>query len=112
MTSLCAGDRVAWCISWGAYADFAIVPAARLARLPADIRYDIAAASIFQGSTAHYLIEDVAKLEAGMTCLVHAASGGIGQLLVQLARRQARKCSRRRVRRKRLLSRERAARIT
>ncbi|WP_368623875.1 quinone oxidoreductase [Paraburkholderia sp. BR13444] len=88
VTSLCAGDRVAWCISWGAYADFAIVPAARLARLPDDIRYDIAAASIFQGSTAHYLIKDVAKLEAGMTCLVHAASGGIGQLLVQLARRR------------------------
>jgi NADPH:quinone reductase len=88
VTSLGAGDRVAWCISWGAYADFAIVPAARLARLPDDIRYDIAAASIFQGSTAHYLIEDVAKLEAGMTCLVHAASGGIGQLLVQLARRR------------------------
>ena len=88
VTSLGAGDRVAWCISWGAYADFAIVPAARLARLPDDIRYDVAAASIFQGSTAHYLIEDVAKLEAGMTCLVHAASGGIGQLLVQLARRR------------------------
>jgi NADPH2:quinone reductase len=88
VTSLGAGDRVAWCISWGAYADFAIVPAARLARLPDDIRYDVAAASIFQGSTAHYLVEDVAKLEAGMTCLVHAASGGIGQLLVQFARRR------------------------
>jgi NADPH2:quinone reductase len=88
VTSLGAGDRVAWCISWGAYADFAIGPAARLARLPDDIRYDVAAASIFQGATAHYLVEDVAKLEAGMTCLVHAASGGIGQLLVQLARRR------------------------
>ncbi|MGF6659702.1 NADPH2:quinone reductase [Paraburkholderia atlantica] len=48
----------------------------------------IRVAAIFQGSTAHYLIEDVAKLEAGMTCLVHAASGGIGQLLVQLAKRR------------------------
>jgi NADPH:quinone reductase len=81
-----AGDRVAWCISWGAYAEYAVVPAARLARLPDHIPYDIAAAAIFQGSTAHYLIDDVGKLEAGMTCLVHAASGGIGQLIVQFAK--------------------------
>ncbi|GAB5096546.1 MULTISPECIES: quinone oxidoreductase family protein [unclassified Caballeronia] len=88
VTSCGKGDRVAWCISWGAYADYAIVPAARLARIPDAIAYDVAAASIFQGSTAHYLLDDVARLEAGMTCLVHAASGGIGQLLVQLAKRR------------------------
>ncbi|MDR5780928.1 quinone oxidoreductase [Caballeronia sp. LZ065] len=82
------GDRVAWCIAWGAYADYAVIPAARLARLPDDIAYDVAAAAIFQGSTAHYLLGDGAQLEAGMTCLVHAASGGIGQLLVQLAKRR------------------------
>ncbi len=78
VTSCRAGHRVAWCISWGAYADYAIVPAARIARIPDDIPYDIAAVAIFQGSTAHYLLEDVAKLAAGMTYLVHAASGGIG----------------------------------
>lgn len=88
VTALRAGDRVAWCISWGAYADYAIVPAARLAKLPDAIAYDTAAASIFQGSTAHYLLEDVAHIGAGSTCLVHAASGGIGQLLVQLAKRR------------------------
>ncbi|WP_250527559.1 quinone oxidoreductase [Caballeronia sp. GAWG2-1] len=88
VTSCGKGDRVAWCISWGAYADYAIVPAARLAGIPDAIAYDVAAASIFQGSTAHYLLDDVARLEAGMTCLVHAASGGIGQLLVQLAKRR------------------------
>jgi NADPH:quinone reductase len=88
VTSCKKGDRVAWCISWGAYADYAIVPAARVARIPDSIAYDVAAAAIFQGSTAHYLLDDVAKLEAGMTCLVHAASGGIGQLLVQLAKRR------------------------
>lgn len=88
VTSCRAGDRVAWCISWGAYADYAVVPVARLARLPDAIGFDVAAAAIFQGSTAHYLLEDVAKLEPGMTCLVHAASGGIGQLLVQLAKRR------------------------
>ncbi|WP_028227521.1 quinone oxidoreductase family protein [Paraburkholderia ferrariae] len=88
VTSLRTGNRVAWCISWGAYADYAVVPAARLAKLPARIAYDVAAAAIFQGSTAHYLLDDVAHIEAGHTCLVHAASGGIGQLLVQLAKRR------------------------
>ncbi|PCE26438.1 quinone oxidoreductase [Paraburkholderia acidicola] len=88
VTSCRKGDRVAWCISWGAYAEYALVPAARLAKLPDGIGYDIAAAAIFQGSTAHYLLEDVARIGAGSTCLVHAASGGIGQLLVQLAKRR------------------------
>ena len=82
------GDRVAWCISWGAYAEYAIVPAHRLARIAPAISYELAAAAIFQGSTAHYLIEDVAHLRPGNTCLVHAASGGIGQMLVQLAKRR------------------------
>ncbi|HEY2024140.1 quinone oxidoreductase [Paraburkholderia sp.] len=88
VTSCRIGDRVAWCISWGAYADYAVVPTARLARIPPAIDYDVAAALIFQGSTAHYLLEDVAKIEPGTRCLVHAASGGIGQLLVQLAKRR------------------------
>ncbi|MCU1489273.1 MAG: zinc-binding alcohol dehydrogenase [Acidimicrobiaceae bacterium] len=82
------GDRVAWCISWGSYADFAVVPVARLANIPDEISFDLAAAAIFQGSTAHYLINEAAHLGAGMTCLVHAASGAIGRLLVQLARRR------------------------
>ena len=81
------GDRVAWCISWGSYADFAVVPEDRLAVLPSGVSLDLAAAAIFQGSTAHYLTHDVAQLAAGSTCLVHAASGGIGQLLVQYAKR-------------------------
>ncbi|MCX4166116.1 MULTISPECIES: quinone oxidoreductase [Paraburkholderia] len=88
VTSCRKGDRVAWCIAWGAYAEYALVPAARLAKLPDGIDYDVAAAAIFQGSTAHYLLEDVAHIGAGSTCLVHAASGGIGQLLVQLAKRR------------------------
>jgi NADPH2:quinone reductase len=82
------GERVAWCISWGAYAEYAVVLAARLARVPDSIPYDLAAAAIFQGSTAHYLIDDVGHVSAGTTCLIHAASGGIGQLLVQLAKRR------------------------
>lgn len=82
------GDRVAWCISWGAYAEYAVVPVHRAARIPEAISYELAAAAMFQGSTAHYLIEDVAQLRPGSTCLVHAASGGIGQMLVQLAKRR------------------------
>ncbi len=86
-TRVQAGDRVAWCISWGSYAEYACVPASKLAKLPVDTGFDIAAASVFQGSTAHYLVHDVARLEPGMTCLVHAASGSIGQWLVQMAHR-------------------------
>ncbi len=88
VTRVAPGDRVGWCISWGAYAQYASVPQARLARLPAGIGFDQAAASLFQGSTAHYLVHDVAQLAPGMSCLVHAAAGSIGQILVQLARRQ------------------------
>lgn len=85
---LAPGDRVAWCISWGSYAEYASVPADRLARIPAGIPYDLAAAALFQGCTAHYLVEDIAALQTGSTCLVHAASGSIGQLLVQMARQR------------------------
>lgn len=88
VTGFKSGDRVAWCISWGAYAEYAVVPAHRLARIPQAISHELAAAAIFQGSTAHYLIEDVAQLRPGNTCLVHAASGAIGQMLVQLAKRR------------------------
>jgi NADPH2:quinone reductase len=86
VTTMKAGDRVAWCIAWGSYADYARIPAARCARLPDSVAYDVAAAAIFQGSTAHYLVQDVAQLRAGATCLIHAASGSIGQLLVQWAK--------------------------
>jgi NADPH2:quinone reductase len=85
---LSAGDRVAWCIAWGSYAQYVSVPVALVARIAEGIPYALAAASIFQGSTAHYLIEDVARLEPGSTCLVHAAAGSIGQLLVQMAKRR------------------------
>lgn len=85
---LVPGDRVAWCISWGSYAQYASVPAARIAKIPDAIPFDLAAAAIFQGATAHYLVEDIAQLHSGSTCLIHAASGSIGQLLVQMAHRR------------------------
>jgi NADPH:quinone reductase len=83
---LSVGDRVAWCMAWGSWAEYAIVPAALPARLPAGIGFEMAAAAMFQGCTAHYLVNDVAAIGPGSSCLVHAASGSIGQLLVQMAR--------------------------
>lgn len=88
VSHLAVGDRVAWCIAWGAYAEYSHVPADKVAQIPGAITFDQAAAAMFQGCTAHYLIDDVARLQAGSTCLVHAASGSIGQLLVQMARRR------------------------
>jgi NADPH2:quinone reductase len=85
VTEVVPGERVAWCLSWGSYAEYALVPVARLALVPDQLGLDVAAASIFQGCTAHYLVNDVAKLQPGMTCLVHAAAGAIGQLLIQMA---------------------------
>jgi NADPH:quinone reductase len=81
------GDRVAYCICWGSYADYAVVPARRVAKVPDALPIDMAAASMFQGLTAHYLANDIGRLAPGITCLVLSASGGIGQLLTQLASR-------------------------
>lgn len=79
------GTRVAWCLSWGSYAEYAIVPVARVVPVPDAVSLELAAAAIFPGCTAHYLVHDVGMITAGKSCLVHAASGVIGQLLVQMA---------------------------
>jgi NADPH2:quinone reductase len=81
------GDRVAYCLSWGSYADYAVVAAWRVVPVPDELPLELAAASMFHGLTAHYLAYDIGKLGSGVTCLVHSASGGIGQLLVQLGKR-------------------------
>lgn len=81
------GDRVAYCLAWGSYAEYAAVPAWRVVPVPDALPLDRAAAAMFHGLTAHYLADDVGRLGPGVTCLVHAASGGIGQLLVQLGAR-------------------------
>jgi NADPH:quinone reductase-like Zn-dependent oxidoreductase len=86
VTRLAVGDRVAWCIAWGSYAEYAAVPESLTARIPDGVGFDVAAAAMFQGCTAHYLVHDVAQLAEGQTCLVHAAAGAIGQIIVQLAR--------------------------
>jgi NADPH2:quinone reductase len=87
VTTHAPGDRVAWCIVWGSYAEYALVPAWQAVQVPDGVPLDMAAASVFQGFTAHYLAHDVGQLGPGRTCLVHAASGGIGQILIQLAKR-------------------------
>jgi NADPH2:quinone reductase len=84
---LAPGDRVAYCLHWSSYAEFAAVPAWRVVKVPDALPLEMGAAALFHGFTAHYLAHDVGRLEPGTTCLVHAASGGIGQILIQLAKR-------------------------
>ena len=80
-----AGERVAWTSILGAYAEYAAVPADRLVPLPAGVKDPQAAATMLQGMTAHYLVYDTYPLKRGETALVHAAAGGVGLLLVQMA---------------------------
>src|ERR1017187_6449357 len=79
------GDRVAYTGIMGAYAEYAVVPADRLVQLPAGITDQQAAAAMLQGMTAHYLVHDTYPLKKGETALIHAAAGGVGLLLVQMA---------------------------
>ncbi len=82
------GDHVAYASVQGSYADYAIVPAARLVPVPASVPLKQAAAVMLQGMTAHYLAFSTFALKPGDTALVHAAAGGVGQLLVQIAKRR------------------------
>lgn len=79
------GDRVAWMGVPGSYATHVLVPAGRLIPVPDDVALVDAAAVLVQGMTAHMLANDVARLGGTSTCLVHAAAGGVGGLLCQLA---------------------------
>ena len=83
---LAVGDRVAWAGSPGAYAEYAAVPASQLVRIPEDVDFKRAAAAMLQGMTAHYLAADTYPIGEGDTVLIHSAAGGVGQLLVQMAR--------------------------
>jgi NADPH:quinone reductase len=80
------GDRVAWSGVLGSYAEFVVSPEELLVPVPAAISDEQAAAAMVHGLTAHYLVNDAHKLKAGETALVHAAAGGVGLLLVQMAR--------------------------
>ncbi len=79
------GDRVAYTMSLGSYAEYAAVAADRLVKIPAGVGDRDAAAAMLQGMTAHYLSHDTYPLKKGETALVHAAAGGVGLLLVQMA---------------------------
>jgi NADPH2:quinone reductase len=80
-----AGDHVAWTGLLGAYAEYAAVPADKLVPIPSGVTDQQAASAMLQGMTAHYLAHDTYPLKRGETALVHAAAGGVGLLLVQMA---------------------------
>jgi NADPH2:quinone reductase len=83
--SFWAGDRVASVAVQGSYAEYALVPASALVKVPAHVDLKLAAAAILQGMTAHYLVHSTYPNKKGETALVHAAAGGTGRLLVQMA---------------------------
>jgi NADPH2:quinone reductase len=86
VTQVQVGDRVAYALSRGSYAEFAVVPAWQLVKIPATVAFNTAAAAILQGMTAHYLTHSTYPLKPGDSCLIHAAAGGTGLLLVQMAK--------------------------
>ncbi|HLW59736.1 MAG TPA: quinone oxidoreductase [bacterium] len=86
VSGITRGDRVASTGAMGAYAEYAVIPAWRLVKLPGGTEFTTAAAAMLQGMTAHYLCHSTYRLAAGETALVHAAAGGVGLLLVQMAK--------------------------
>jgi NADPH2:quinone reductase len=86
VTEVAVGDRVAYAMVVGSYAEYAAVPAKRLVKVPAGIDFRSAAAVMLQGLTAHYLTHSTYAVKPGDTALVHAAAGGAGQLTTQVAR--------------------------
>jgi NADPH2:quinone reductase len=86
--SVKVGDRVAWCGVPGTYAQFAVAPVARLIAVPDGITTRQAAAAMLQGMTAHYLSHSTYAIQNGDAVLIHAGAGGVGLLLIQMAKRQ------------------------
>ena len=86
VTNVKSGDRVAYTSTLGSYAEYAAVPANRLVKIPDELDFDQAAAAMLQGMTAHYLLHSSYPLKQGETALIHAAAGGVGLLLVQMAK--------------------------
>jgi NADPH2:quinone reductase len=88
VTEVAPGDRVAYAMARGSYAEYAVVPAAQLVKIPGHVDFTTAAAAMLQGMTAHYLTHSTFPLKNGDVCLVHAAAGGAGGLIVQMAKMQ------------------------
>ena len=86
VTEVKPGDRVAYAMHRGSYAEYAVVPARLLAPLPAELSFQQGAAAMLQGLTAHYLSHSTFPIKPGHKVLVHAAAGGVGLLLVQMAK--------------------------
>ena len=80
------GDAVAWASVLGSYAEQVRVPAASAVAVPEGVGLDVAAAVMLQGITAHYLALDTFPLQPGDRCLIHAGAGGVGLLLIQIAK--------------------------
>lgn len=87
VTGLAIGETVAYCLARGSYAEYAVAPAWKVVPVPAGTDPAVATALMLQGSTAHYLTHSAFPLKRGDVCLVHAGAGGVGQLLIQLAKR-------------------------
>jgi NADPH2:quinone reductase len=88
VTQVKPGDRVAYAMSRGSHAEYAVVPAWQLIRVPEQVELKSAAAAMLQGMTAHYLSHSTFPLKSGHTCLISAAAGGVGLLLLQMAKRR------------------------
>jgi len=86
VTEAAPGDRVAYAMARGSYAEYAVVPGAQLVKIPGHVEFATAAAAMLQGMTAHYLTHSTWPLKSGDVCLVHAAAGGAGGLIVQMAK--------------------------
>ena len=86
VTGLAVGDRVAYAMARGSHAEYATVPAWQLVKIPQAVDFQTAAAAMLQGMTAHYLTHSTYPLKSGDSCLIHAAAGGTGLLLVQMAK--------------------------
>ena len=87
VSGIVVGDNVAYAMVMGSYAEYAAVPVEKLVKMPEGIDAQSAAAAMLQGMTAHYLSTSTYQLKSGDTALVHAAAGGVGLLLVQMAKR-------------------------
>jgi NADPH2:quinone reductase len=86
VTSLKPGDRVAYAMARGSYAEYHALPAVQVVKVPEAVALETAAAAMLQGMTAHYLTHSTFALKSGQTALVHAAAGGTGRLIVQMAK--------------------------
>lgn len=86
VSEVATGDRVAYAMVRGSYAEYAVVPAAQLVKIPDAVTLESAATAMLQGMTAHYLTHSTYEIQHGTICLVHAAAGGTGRLITQMAK--------------------------